>query len=365
MKYRFCYPLLIPIRLLICLIALSNIICIFIGKRLSKDTPPPSAPPEYSPPPNATSYPDDVNYDNTAATEKFFPDSEQLGLNICLLAATLYMLYKPGTRFWWLTSNFRLTILSWGFAIAGVYYSLTQYIRIVPVNGGCGAEFFRYTRMRCWMQLGISASQTGWAVLLVWESFVMVKQKNDRKWNEQRADEELQGAVMYQPDLAALPAGGAAAGRIRDSLEYDDRSVDELELATMTGAGTGAGAGGGAGTGTGTGTGIGSDAIDRGHLGGVGREAEAEEALPEYANRRPRGQPLIVDVTHPPRRLVGAVARRMQSESATHTVATTASNPPLPSVNGSEPGSQELGATSTSATTVDTTALPPPPSYTP
>ncbi|KAG9070480.1 hypothetical protein KI688_008016 [Linnemannia hyalina] len=355
MKYRFCYPLLIPIRLLICLIALSNIICIFIGKRLSKDTPPPSAPPEYSPPPNTTSYPEDVNYDNTAATEKFFPDSEQLGFNICLLAATLYMLYKPGTRFWWLTSNFRLTILSWGFAIAGVYYSLTQYIRIVPVNGGCEAEFFRYTRMRCWMQLGISASQTGWAVLLVWESFVMVKQKNDRKWNEQRADEEVQEAVMYQPDLTALPVGGAAAGIGSDSLEYDDRSVDELELATRTGAGTGVG----------TGTGAGSDTIDHGYLGGVGRRAEAEEALPEYASRRPRGQPLIVDVTHPPRRLAGAVARRMQSESATHTVTTTASGAPLPSVNASEPGSQEPGATATSATTVDTATLPPPPIYTP
>ncbi|KAH7025478.1 hypothetical protein BKA57DRAFT_500012 [Linnemannia elongata] len=353
MKYRFCYPLIIPIRLLICLLTLSNIICIFAGKRLSQDTPPPSAPPDYSPPPNTpTSYPEDVNYDNTAATEKFFPDSEQLGLNICLLAATLYMLYKPGTRFWWLTSNFRLTILSWGFAIAGMYYALTQYIRIVPVNGGCEAGFFRYTRMRCWMQLGISASQTGWAVLLVWESFVMVKQKNDRKWNEQRADEEVQGAVMYQPDLTALPVGGG--GGRRDSLEYDNRSVDELELATRTGAGTGAG------------TGTGSDTADRGHLGGIGGVgAETEEALPEYASRRPRGQPLIVDTTHPPRRLAGAVARRMQSESTTHTVTTTTSSAPLPFVNAPEPGSQETGSIATTANTAATATLPPPPSYTP
>lgn len=353
MNYRFCYALLIPIRLLICLLTLSNIISIFIGKRLSEDTPPPSAPPDYSPPPNTpTSYPEDVNYDNTAATEKFFPDSGQLGLNICLLAATLYMLYKPGTRFWWLSSNFRLTILSWGFAIAGMYYALTQYIRILPVNGGCEAGFFRYTRMRCWIQLGISASQTGWAILLILESFVMVKQKHDRKWNEQRADEEVQGAVMYQPDLTTLPAGGEGGGRF--SLEYDDRSVSEMEMASRTGAGIGVG------------TGTVSNAIDGGHLGGVGRVgAEVDEALPEYASRRPRGQPLIVDATHPPRRLAGAVARRMQSESAAHTVPPTTSNTPPPSVNASDLGSQELGATASTANTAATATLPPPPSYKP
>ncbi|KAK3809926.1 MAG: hypothetical protein JOS17DRAFT_796500 [Linnemannia elongata] len=316
MNYRFCYALLIPIRLLICLLTLSNIISIFIGKRLSEDTPPPSAPPDYSPPPNTpTSYPEDVNYDNTAATEKFFPDSGQLGLNICLLAATLYMLYKPGTRFWWLSSNFRLTILSWGFAIAGMYYALTQYIRILP-------------------------------------SFVMVKQKHDRKWNEQRADEEVQGAVMYQPDLTTLPAGGEGGGRF--SLEYDDRSVSEMEMASRTGAGIGVG------------TGTVSNAIDGGHLGGVGRVgAEVDEALPEYASRRPRGQPLIVDATHPPRRLAGAVARRMQSESAAHTVPPTTSNTPPPSVNASDLGSQELGATASTANTAATATLPPPPSYKP
>lgn len=345
MKYRFCYPLLIPIRLLISLLTLSNIVSILIGKRLSQDTLPPSAPPDYYPP---TSYPEDVNYDNTAATEKFFLDSEQLGVNICLLVPTLYMLYRPRTRFWWLTSNFRLTILSWGFAIAGCYFGLSQYIRIVPVHGGCGkggeseGGFFRYTRMRCRMQLGISASQVAWAILLLWESFVMVKQKNDIKWNEQRADEEVQGAVMYQPDLTALPiAGGGGSGFGRGSLEYDDgRSVDDVELATMTGAGTG--------------TGAGSDAMDLDHPGGgggSGTRGEAEEALPEYESRRPRGQLLIVDTTHPPRRLAGAVARRMQSESAGHTVTSTTTT-----TSSLEPGSQELGTTM---------PLPPPPSYTP
>jgi hypothetical protein len=352
MKYRFCYPLLVPIRLLISILTLSNIVCIFVGKRLSQDTPPPSAPPDYSPP---TSYPDDVNYDNTAATEEFFPDSEQLGINICLLAATLYMLYRPRTRFWWLTSNFRLTILSWGFAIAGCYFALSQYIRIVPVHGGCGnggvsgggGGFFRYTRMRCWMQLGISASQVAWAVLLVWESFLMAKQKNDRKWNEQRADEEVRGAVMYQPDLNALPITGGregGSGSGRGSLEYDDgRSADEVELATRTGAGTG--------------TGAGSGVMDLDHPGGgtiggggSGTRGELEETLPEYESRRPRGQPLIVDTTHPPRRLAGAVARRMQSESAGHTL--TSNN--TTTTSASESGTQSA-----------TVSLPPPPSYIP
>ncbi|KAF9125298.1 hypothetical protein BGW39_007512 [Mortierella sp. 14UC] len=347
MKYRFCYPLIVPIRLLISLITLSNIICILVGKQLSKDTPPPSAPVDAS----TTAPNPQLNYDGTAATEKFFPDSEQVAINACLLAATLYMLYKPQTRFWWLTSNFRLTILSWGFAILGGYYALTQYIRIVTSNagGGCGSRFFQFTRMQCWMQLGVSGGEVAWAVLLIWESFIMVKQKNDRKWNEQRADEEVQEAVMYQPDLTVLPV--ARTTGVRDNFDYDGRSSDALDMATGTGAGAGHG----------------SEIIELGHLGARrdgsfgptgATTAAVEEELPEYASRRPRNQPLIVDTAHPPRRLAGAVARRLQSESATHTL-TTPSAPP------SGIDFQEPPVASTTATASAAMTLPPPPSYTP
>ncbi|KAF9908115.1 hypothetical protein EC991_010243 [Linnemannia zychae] len=355
MKYRFCYPLLVPIRLLISLITLSNIICILVGKQLSKDTPPPSAPTDTS----TTSTNPKLNYDGSAATEKFFPDSEQVAINACVLAATLYMLYKPQTRFWWLTSNFRLTILSWGFAILGGYYALTQYIRIVTSNagGGCRSGFFQYTRMQCWMQFGVSGGEIAWAVLLIWESFIMVKQKNDRKWNEQRADEEVQAAVMYQPDLTVLPAAGATetAGN-RDRFDHDGRSLEGLDIAT------------GAGAGTGTGAGHGSDTIEMRPLGtrrdgshgpsGV-TTATVEDDLPEYTSRRPRNQPLIVDTTHPPRRLAGAVARRMQSESATPTLTTPSA--PLSDIN-----SQVAPVASTMIIASATMTLPPPPpSYTP
>ncbi|KAK3848561.1 MAG: hypothetical protein J3R72DRAFT_429250 [Linnemannia gamsii] len=355
MKYRFCYPLLVPIRLFITLLTLSNIICILVGKQLSKDTPPPSAPSDAA----TVSTNPQLNYDGTAATDMFFPDSEQTALNACLLAATLYMLYKPQTRFWWLTSNFRLTILSWGFAILGGYYAVTQYIRIVPVNGGCETAFFRYTRMQCWMQVGVSAGQVGWAILLIWESFVMVKQKNDHKWNERRVDEEIQSAVMYQPDLTALPSGSGAAAGVRDSFDYDGRSLDELDMATGTGIGVGAGIGAGARQE--------SDAIELGYLGRRRDEssgttttgaATVDEELPEYASRRLRNQPLIVDTTHPPRRLAGAVARRMQSESATHTMN-------APSAPPSESASQEQPTTLSIAAATPTAILPPPPCYTP
>ncbi|KAF9929261.1 hypothetical protein FBU30_001743 [Linnemannia zychae] len=328
MKFRFCYPLLVPIRLLIAFITFSTVISIFVGKRLSQDTPPPSAPSDSTA--------------SDAATEDFYPDSAQAAVNSLLLIATLYMLYRPQTRYWWLTSNFRLTVISWGFAIIGCYYALSQYIRIMHVHGGCESNYFRYTRMRCWIQLGASAGQVGWAALLILESFIMVKQKNDRKWNEQRADEEIQGAVMYQPDLSA-PSWSPV--QERENREYDSYSEDNLEMESRTGAGIGNG----------------PDPREQSYrVHSETTSTVVEEHLPEYESRRPRNQPLIVDTTHPPPRLAGAIARRMISESVAHTSSGDAPISPIPQSHESPPLGSPVAESVTTAN-----VLPPPPNYTP
>ncbi|KAF9101234.1 hypothetical protein BGX29_005870 [Mortierella sp. GBA35] len=342
MKYRFCYPLLVPIRILIALLTASNIISIFVGKRLSQDSLPPSTTLDPTTVP-ATLY----------ASEDQFQDSEQAGINIALLAGTLYMLYRPRTRFWWLTSNLRLTILTWTFAILGIVYAVTQYVKIVSQRtgrSGCENVYFEYTRMRCRLQYGVCGSQVGWAVLLVLESFVMVQQKGDRKWNEQRADEEIQGAVMYRPDIFSppqQPAGVATRGIDGDGGRDDERrsSLDGSEELAA------------AGIGIRTGTAQGFEAIELSHRGSGG--GEREEDLPEYTIRKPRNQPLIVDTAHPPQRLAGAVTRRIQSESTTNTASTL---PPLSTALASEPDAQGAAAQRAEQPSAP---VPPPPSYTP
>ena len=180
----------------------------------------------------------------------------------------------------------------------------------------------------------------------------MVQRKNDRKWNEERADEEVQDAVMYRPDLTTLPSTTPPGTAGDDLTEEEYHALEALEDQSATGAGTGTRARNEVGSevielahreGGGSGLGIGS---------GFGGREEEEEPLPEYVYRRPRNQPMIVDTTHPPRRLAGAVARRIQSESATYALTIGPSSEPVP---------QETQTT----IAVPTCSAPPPPGYTP
>ncbi|KAF9358442.1 hypothetical protein BGX26_001726 [Mortierella sp. AD094] len=272
---RCCYPILLPIRIILAITTLYCFVAVAIGKKISQD------------------YKSSPSFDLTPAlaTEGYFNDPAHFGINITVLISAIFTLYRPNSTYWWLSSPFRRMLFALTLATLALNYGIGLFIGILGQHNGCSDSFFANTRSRCVVQYGVSGCETLWAVLIIMEAVITIQQWKDRKWLEQTAEQELRTAVMYRPDLSLETGGGVGHEANQGPHNNNSSNINggELELTSIAGQ---------------------QVTNER----GVGDE---EESLPEYTRRRPRDQPRIIDATHPPERLVGAVARRLQSDEET------------------------------------------------
>ncbi|KAI1303546.1 hypothetical protein EDD11_005322 [Mortierella claussenii] len=300
-----CYTLLKPARVLIALLTLYSFVSISIGRKISLDKAASLATSSSPPHANATTTPPPVQ---NLATEDFFKDSAHLGINITVLIGCLCVLYAPRPNYWWWFSNrFRRHLLTWTFAALALSYGISCLTSILKnYMGGCQDSFFDNTRSRCFIQYSVSTSEIVWAVLLVIEGKLAVKQLYDRKWFEQNAEEEVASAVLYRPDLTLLVTPPTPT----------DTTLGRAGTTTVPGT-----------TSTGEGNGLSDEnAIEliitsnttTSRLAGQQHDnhEEEEEQPPEYSRRRPRDQLRIVDTAHLPAQLEGAVVRALQQSSS-------------------------------------------------
>ncbi|KAF9394114.1 hypothetical protein BGX21_010481, partial [Mortierella sp. AD011] len=259
MARRCCYPFLLPIRIILAITTLYCFVAVAIGKKISQDY--------------RTSRSFDL--EPGLATEAYFNDPAHLGINITVLISIVFMLYSPGSAYWWLSPPVRRIIFALALASLAQTYGIMLLIRILKVQGRCNNPFFVNTQSRCVVQYSVSGCEILWGVLIIIEAIVTIQQQKDIKWQEQTAERELRTAVIYRPDLS-LEAGQGP----RDT--NNNNNQGEFELTSI---------------------------VSQPNERGVGDEEE--ESLPEYTRRRPRDQPRIVDATHPPERFAGAVARRL------------------------------------------------------
>ncbi|KAF9918586.1 hypothetical protein BX616_007600 [Lobosporangium transversale] len=253
MKPRSCYLALTPIRALVALLTLSCLIAIAVSRKLDADrTWPPGQKEQETP---------------LLATVEYFKDSPQLTINLIPLIGAVYLLYSrynPNTsdaNNGWHSSWFFRNVVILSFTIVGLFYGIDQLIKVSVDHNGCNDPFFTNTQSRCWVQYGVSSSEIAWAVLLIVESRLAIRQMRDQEPRFQNADEEVRAAALYQPDLS-----------LTDNLSSPER----IEL--------------------------------------TNQRTDVNDQPPEYTSERSRNQPQIVDATNPPERLAEAVARRLQSE---------------------------------------------------
>lgn len=292
----FCYPLLGPLRIIICILSLGSLIAIYIGKRLSSAN-------------------EDLDASAASGTilakdsKNYFQDETQIGVDFAIFFMALFVFYRPQTSYWWAAGPLRRTAVCWTMAGLGAGYAINQLVHILasgdPVYGpgstligfsrkGCSAEIYDLTRGRCNIQLWASGVEILWALLVVIEGALWVIQRNDKAWHAQKANFEVQNAVLYQPTIT-LPAPSTSPDGVVDTMELDEIHV------------------------------IPSSSGQRQHVEGEGEfTAPVDEALPTYQYKAPRGQPRIIDATNPPERLREALEGRLQngaSSSSSHSPA--------------------------------------------
>ncbi|KAF9181466.1 hypothetical protein BGZ51_004414 [Haplosporangium sp. Z 767] len=114
----------------------------------------------------------------------------------------LYLVYQPYTANWWASSCYGRSTISCVFASLGTFYATSLLIKIVAQNNGCGDPFFINTRSRCHAQYAISAAEYFWSLLIIVELIIATTQMRDDKWHQERAEQQLQNTVVYNPDLS-------------------------------------------------------------------------------------------------------------------------------------------------------------------
>ena len=301
---HYFYPLLGPLRIFICILSLISLIAIYIGKRLST-----------------------ANEDLDAAaakgtilaqdSKKNFQDETQIGLDFAIFFMALYVFFRPQTSYWWAAGQLRRSIVCWTMAGLGAGCASNQLFQILTSGDpvyisapggseqidisprGCSAHIYDLTRGRCWIQMGASAAEILWALLVILEGGLWVIQRRDKTWHAQKANFEVQNAVLYQPTIT-LPTPGESQDGVEDTME-----LDEIHVVPNTSG-------------------------QRQHVEDEdvsGSTAPVDEALPTYQYKAPRGQLRIIDATHPPERLTEALEGRLQQGASSGTFPSTASAP--------------------------------------
>lgn len=204
MHARVCYPILSPLRVLICLLSLASLSAIYIGERFSAAN---------------------EGLDNSAksgtipakSSPHYFQDSTQIGIDFAMFFMAAFVFFRPQTSYWWVAGSVRRTIVGWTMAGLGAGYAINQLVQILttgdPVyaedgktqvgisTSGCTAHVYDLTRGRCYIQMGVSVADMTWALLVVVECALWVIQRQDRVWHAQKANHEIQNAVLHQPTV--------------------------------------------------------------------------------------------------------------------------------------------------------------------
>ncbi|GJJ69270.1 hypothetical protein EMPS_01616 [Entomortierella parvispora] len=289
MRAPICYPLLGPLRILICFLSLISLIAIYIGKRLS----------------TANESSDAVAPSGTILaknSDKYFQDDTQLGLDYAIFFMALFIYFRPQTSYWWAAGPWRRMIVSWIMAGLGAGYAINQLVQILTTDDpahsvdqignlpkGCSVHVYDLTRGRCYIQMGVSAAEMFWALLVVLEGGLWAMQRGDKVWHAQKANSEVQNAVLYQP-TNTLPTADASDEEMDGSVELEEIRVEGGGLSSPT--------------------------------------FQEDEPLPKYQVKAPKGQPRIIDATHPPERLREAVEERLHQDIPSGSSSSTASAPP-------------------------------------